>query len=289
MKIRGIILFVALMLLMRSPAVAQVDYNHPDNVYRFAESLYGERDFARAINEYERFIFLQPETVSNDTVYIKLGKAYRNAGDIEKALNSFKRITVSPGLEVEAERCFQTALTYHVARQYSRVDAALDQCPEGIQPNRNAHLLRGINLLRQRYWRDAQHHFQRQENIAPDDLPVFSRYYDIAVQGDALPRKNFILCGLFSILVPGAGKFYTGRYIDGMYSLLTIGLTGWQAYDGFSKDGTASVKGWIYGTLCGGFYIGSIYGSLVSVNIYNEDLENELLKNVDISIHVPLE
>jgi TM2 domain-containing membrane protein YozV len=90
-------------------------------------------------------------------------------------------------------------------------------------------------------------------------------------KGENLPRKSAFVSGMFSTVIPGAGKFYCGRPMDGIHSLITVGITGWQAYEGFSEDGSHSVKGWIFGVLGGIFYLGNIYGSVVAADIYNQE------------------
>jgi len=275
------------MILSVSNAVAQIDYAAPENIFRFAESLYSEKDYTRAITEYERFLFLTSANASQDSVLLRIGKAYRNLGDFQRSITTLQKISHPNTQDAVNNPCFQLALTYHMGRYYADVDKILDQCPTGPRADRNSMLLRGTTYLKSKYWEKAEELLRPEEGMDSDD--PFRYYHAIAAKGMELPRKNILTAGLLSVVLPGAGKFYTERYVDGMYSLLTIGLTGWQAYDGFSKDGTRSVKGWIYGALCGGFYIGNVYGSIVAVNIYNTNLENELLKNVDVSIHIPMD
>jgi hypothetical protein len=65
------------------------------------------------------------------------------------------------------------------------------------------------------------------------------------------------------------GKVYSGRWKDGLVSLLFVGATGFQAYRGFSQKGSESIYGWIMGSLSVGFYIGNIFGSVKAAKIYN--------------------
>ena len=91
--------------------------------------------------------------------------------------------------------------------------------------------------------------------------------------GENLPKKNRFVSGVFSAVIPGAGKCYCGRPLDGFHSFVTTGIATWQAYEGFKADGIHSVKGWIFGVLGGLFYLGNIYGSVVAADIYNEEQE----------------
>ena len=63
-------------------------------------------------------------------------------------------------------------------------------------------------------------------------------------RGARLSTRSPFLAGTLSAFVPGAGRLYTGRLGDALASLFTVGLTGWQAYDGFRRDGISSAKGW---------------------------------------------
>jgi TM2 domain-containing membrane protein YozV len=90
-----------------------------------------------------------------------------------------------------------------------------------------------------------------------------------------------MLAGTLSAIIPGTGRIYAGRLTDGLYSLLVIGTTGWQAYEGFQDDGVRSTRGWIYGAVCGFFYLGNVYGSVVAVKIHNDRLELNLLREAD--------
>lgn len=91
--------------------------------------------------------------------------------------------------------------------------------------------------------------------------------------------KNPYIGSILSIFVPGTGRMYAGRFWDGIFSLITIISTGYSAYYYYNKDNylVASILGGITGV----FYIGEIFGSFVSVKIYNNHLKLELLKKLE--------
>jgi TM2 domain-containing membrane protein YozV len=104
---------------------------------------------------------------------------------------------------------------------------------------------------------------------------------------DELRFKSKFQAAALSAFIPGSGKIYSGRIADGLYSLLLVGLTAWQSYDGFEDDGASSAKGWIFGVLGTAFYLGNIYGSAVAVEIYNRKIHNEFLRGLQIEITLP--
>ena len=109
-------------------------------------------------------------------------------------------------------------------------------------------------------------------------------YSEYAIRGTNLSTRSPFLAGFLSTIVPGAGRLYIGRVGDAFTSLLLVGLTGWQTYEGFRRDGIASAKGWTLGTLGSIFYVGNIYGSVISARIYNREITEDFLSGLSIEL-----
>ncbi len=88
------------------------------------------------------------------------------------------------------------------------------------------------------------------------------------------------LAGTMSAIIPGSGKFYAKRWKDGISSLLFVGLTAFQSYRGFQKNGVESAYGWIMGGLSFSFYLGNVYGSVKAAKDYNQNLNESYKKNI---------
>ena len=93
---------------------------------------------------------------------------------------------------------------------------------------------------------------------------------------------------LYSTLLPGAGKVYAGRLGEGIASFLAVGTLGLATWDHARKDGISHWTTLALGSLCAYFYIGNIYGSYVSVSLYNQDLRNAQDTAILYHIHIPL-
>ena len=146
--------------------------------------------------------------------------------------------------------------------------------------------LLGINLLFQRQWNNAQQHFSsislNYQQGVKDSVTI--KLFNLAMKGKKLSHKNKFLAGMMSALLPGAGKMYAHRTADGLFSLFSIALYTWQAWDGFNKNGTRSVKGWIYGSVGAVFYVGNIYGSVMAAKIYNEKIEDDFIHKIELEL-----
>ena len=100
------------------------------------------------------------------------------------------------------------------------------------------------------------------------------------------PRKSPLLAGFLSTLIPGSGKIYSGRGIDGIFTFLVITLTGFRAYEGFSDDQWESARFWTYGSISGFFYLGNVYGSVLSARIVNNEADEKAINEIKVKFNV---
>ena len=102
------------------------------------------------------------------------------------------------------------------------------------------------------------------------------------------PQKSPLLAAAASAVVPGLGKVYAGRIGEGIESFLLTGAMGAITAEHWIKDGPGSWKTIVPGLLCAALYIGNIYGSYVSVSIYNNSVKDAQQTAILYNIHIPL-
>ncbi|NIA29051.1 MAG: tetratricopeptide repeat protein [Actinobacteria bacterium] len=268
---------------------AQTNYFTPQHILQFAEYLYSEGDYLRAAGEYQRFLLIS-ESAPDDSILFKIGTCYSLGQKPQKAIDIFKKIiNQKQASTLRDSALYEIAFLYFKMGKFEQSLNFLDDHPHTSILNFNKFSsLKSINYLHLKKWEKAYQISSNAitGNALSDSLNFLLR--NLALEGSDIHRKNKLSAALLSSVIPGAGKMYAHRFNDGIYSLITIGLTGWQAYDGFNKNKIRSTKGWIYGILCGGFYLGDIYGSVVAVKLYNEKTENDLIKKIDIRLDLHL-
>jgi TM2 domain-containing membrane protein YozV len=258
------------------------DYYSPENILKFADHLYQEKDYLRAAGEYQRYLFYS--TQNADSVLYKIGLCYRLAGETEKAISYFCKIAPRDSdSPLRFTAAYQIAYTYFLDGQHENSLQYLSQFMDDTKNPDNRgklQILAAFNYLYQKRWSDAEHVLDsiaaRDENLNLTASSLNAR----AREGMNLPRKIPIMAGLFSAVIPGTGKIYCGEYGDGIYSLIITGITGWLAWDGFRENGIRSVRGWVFGSVCGVFYAGNVYGSAIAARIHNHRQEADLLKRL---------
>ena len=273
----------------------QPDYYSPENVLKFADHLFEAEDYLRAAGEYQRYLFLNRESEDSEDVTYRMIKSVFRGGDYQrcrKLLDEFApRYPASPLI---GEMPLYKAIVLYRQRYFNESLESI----QAVSPENSG--LR-TELIALDYFQLGEYNLARQKACGSDTAGTSAgisstlKRYDLELAAicnyisaaDTLPFKSRFLAGLYSTIIPGAGKIYCGRMADGIYALLVIGLTGWQAYDGFHDGGSRSTKGWIFGILSGGFYLGNIYGSAIAADLHNRRVHERFVQGLQIEITLP--
>ncbi len=241
-----------ILYLLSVPVFAQeADLFNEKFTADFAQFLFKSNQYNYAAEEYERLNFIFPE---NQEYQLNLLKSYRLASEYPRGINAFQYFH-SPGLKIQQEYIKLNLLDNNKLNIHTMIDGLE---PESIFRNNLDFTLRLINIP------DRAINLEgiQVDKIDKGLLDLYNESYN-------LKHKSAFLAGTLSMLIPGTGKVYCGRWKDGLMSVLFIGTTAFQAYRGFDKKGVKSVYGWIMGGLSFGFYIGNIYGSAKAAKNYN--------------------
>jgi len=284
MKILLLLLIFTLSLIsVRAEDRTEVNYYSPENIKNFADYLYEQEDYIRAGWEYDRLRIVNAKTSLSDSAVYKAGLAYMKGGDFVSAERRFGVLINNlntPSLKMDS-RYYYARVNYFLG-EYLKVTGFLEEQDyhQGKQPDLDSLLgLLTITYTRMQLW-DKAHEISC-GNLYGKLSDRNKILCSLVVQGRELPQKSKFKACLLSTVLPGSGKLYAGRKADALYAFIIIGLTGWQAYEGFDRDGSESVQGWIYGVLAGGLYLGNIYGASVAVDIFNRKQNERYFDNFE--------
>ncbi|MGB3618132.1 MAG: hypothetical protein WBA12_08435 [Catalinimonas sp.] len=130
-------------------------------------------------------------------------------------------------------------------------------------------------LLMQHRWNDARAYLKAG---APLNRTAWE---PLVTRGEQLRYKKPWLATALSVVVPGSGRAYAGRWVDGGLGLLNVGIFTWQAYRGFNRRGAGSFYGWFNAFFGASFYIGNLYGSHRAAVIYNDKQNEAITRDVE--------
>ena len=99
-------------------------------------------------------------------------------------------------------------------------------------------------------------------------------------------RKSPLLAGLMSAILPGSGRIYAGRVLDGIMGMWMMYLVGNSAYNAIENE--RIIAGPLFGIAAGFVYLGEIYGgwrAAKSINIQMRILSEYLSESVKFNTY----
>ncbi|MDP2303331.1 MAG: hypothetical protein Q8N03_13010 [Ignavibacteria bacterium] len=234
---------ILLLIFVSIKLLSQEGYYSVSSRISFADYLLCNRDYEFAINEYNQIDKLE----SNDTIKFKLAFSYFKNGEFESAKIHFDKINNILSVQ---------------SKEYSEAIKFLINEPENYLTPQTivGKKLVALNSL-------------YQTNKSEDDLStIFTKDDFIEIDGwlnshNRINEKSILLAGIYSSLLPGLGKIYSGQTGDGITAFVVTSLLSYLSYDNFKNN--HDFRGYLFGSLAGLFYAGNIYGSVVSAHQFN--------------------
>jgi len=244
------------------------------------------------LKAYDEAIYLLDsldQTSPNDTIKYHLGKFNYYKKNIQQSIAAFDQVSLSSPFFEESVlmSIYQSIYIGNYDLLYSRrTDLSVSKLSTKGQQIINFDMA-GISLL-ERNLKDFEKH-QSQFNStyfqlvqSQDQLVQFHRQIE-----NFNPKSRF-LAGLYSTIIPGAGKIYIGKTGEGLMSMLTTVIFGVQAWEAYRKDGIQSARFIIFGGLFSSFYVANIWGSVLAVNIRENEFNEQINQSILVSLHIPL-
>jgi Tetratricopeptide repeat len=253
-----------------------------DQILGFANALFNDGDYFRAITEYKRFLFLHPTDPRAGRVRLQVGVSYQRGQQWDDARQTLESIARQhPDAEIRAEAAYLVGETSFQQGRYAQAIADLRPVAEryGQTPvGERARYLLGWSYLRARQWPEASQTFDSIGTTSPL-FPSSRVLADAAREGEHLPRKSPALAGLMSAVMPGTGHFYTGRFRDGTVALLLNGAFLAAGIEAVSAGNEAAAGLLLFFEAA--WYSGALYGAVNAAQKYNLDLEERWLQGLE--------
>ncbi|MFH0894259.1 MAG: hypothetical protein V2A54_07475 [Bacteroidota bacterium] len=240
----------------------QTDIFSVENTWKYAQYLENTGQSELAVAEYERILFLNPALDSVRfrilSILVKEGKydyafkksawylpSYSQQSCIGKLKHT--KLFLLSGKPDSSVSFYQRAACFDTASNY---------------------FVRTCSLLMKYQVKEAKLNFLNTSLSIRNQYPEISPMFDDSLM---IRHRSPFVSGLLSAVIPGTGKIYSGRWRDGMYSLIIIASNAFSSYRYFDKNGKSSVGGWVFASIGTGFYLGNIFGSVKAARIFNRN------------------
>jgi hypothetical protein len=244
------------------------DLLSPANRMKFGNYLFCQKDYLRAVNEYQSSL----QTINNDTARFKMAYGLAEMGRLTEAADDFKGLFFSSPLFEEAR--FEFYKTNFLTGDYQNFRELVD--------NKTYHTVRYKNEVNKL----NNVSYLLTNNLLPDSSDFFSPFNNS--EKDTLLNfykrkinpgyKSIPLAAALSAVLPGLGKIYTEEYGDGITAFIATGILTYLSIDNFNAG--HKFRGYLFGGLAALFYAGNIYGSAASAQIFNAGIKFNFEKDV---------
>jgi len=275
-----IILFLAFMLLSPGHAGADTLCDCKKQM-EFAESLFEQSDFYRAIGEYKRLIFLCPDAGTLcEKAYFEIGVSYFRAEKWKNAIDALETFLVNfPESRMVGEALYLKGRSEQNLSLYDEALTSFRRIAESETGEYRARALyqSGLVFMEMDKWERAGEMFSQvpEESRLYDSAGVFSTGLDNI---DNIPRKSPAVAGTLAAIIPGAGHLYTERRRDALVAFLLNGAFIWSAVELF--DDEKYVTGGIVTFFELGWYTGNIYSAVSSAHKFNRRKKKDFLQGL---------
>ena len=276
MKTEGKKLFIVLLFVLvgfqNLFAQNNEDYFSYKNRLAFGNHLFCEKDYLRAIGEYN---WLQSNSW-NDSIQFKIGIAYFKMQKFNEAFLGFGKIPNSSPIffnsEIEKIRNLYFLEDYNnlhmrivkLIENKNKLSQELKQLDYSVMLLNDTGVIEESTFLK--------------PFDSPDKIKI-KNFYDSKINPQYKSKTTAVI---LSSIIPGLGKIYADETSDGITSFLLTGLFTYLSVNKFQNDHTAS--GIIYASIATSFYAGNIYGSASAVQNYNVGLK--ILINNEIKMFI---
>ena len=249
------------------------------SVFGFAESLYEEADYFRAISEYKRYQFLYPSGDLGETAAFRIAESYFKAKRWPEAIAACN-LFISK---------YRDSLRYYemlylkgrVEKLDKKNDEALrtfDQLINAQDPTYGDKAIyqKALVMLERADWHGTRNYLLQVPKESPLNLTAAAFLSDLD-NVDKLPHKSPKTVGILATVLPGAGHLYTERPRDALLAFLLNGSFILGAVELFRHDNY--VAGGILTFFELGWYGGNIYSAVSSAHKYNQQIQQEFIRN----------
>ncbi len=268
-KIVTIVFSSTLFLTAQNLDTSSISLHSSENIIRFANHLFCEKDYLRASLEYLRI----DDKKRDELTTLKLGLSYSYLKEYSLASMVLEKINKNssyhPYAQLEMLKIYLLQNEFTLLKQHAYNDYAVNPSIKNVSKK-----LYNVTLLKEKETLPSLEEF-----LAPFDegeREDFKNFYYSKMNPD---YKSPIKAALFSAIIPGSGKIYTDEIGDGIYAFLLTGLFAFLAYDNFQAE--HDFRAWLFAGLSAGFYAGNVYGSYASAQIYNARIKYEFNFKLD--------
>ena len=273
-----LVLGLGTLLLWLAPLAADLRAGDlAETTLRFADYLYAQEEYYRAIGEYKRYLFLAPEGGEAPFAALRIAECYARGKRWSEALGAveeFLRTYGSDPLAVQGRMLKARVLVELGKGEEAREELRhLLETHPGEPVAAEVWYLTAVSLARESRWLEADEAL-RQIGSQSGRFAAAQGMRQVLAEAPTDKRKDPAVAGLLAAVLPGAGHLYCERPGDGAIAFVFTGAFAWATVEAFQQDHEAVGIG--LGFIALSFYGGNIFSAVNVAHKYNDREERRL-------------
>ena len=266
---------ILLILIMGANAQPPTSPTIKNQTLSFANHLFDAGDYYRAITEYQRYLFISPDSKEIDFANLKIALAYLEGKDYDIAFESLDNIANQPDNNFAQTARLRLAGGLYSAKEYNNAISVVSPTIREPDNKQEIDIFLGLCQLHNGNRQQAETYFTSIRN----NKPLISDLLNACNQYDNIPQKKKWLAGTMSALLPGSGQLYVKRPHDAAWAFLLNSVFLSATYYAFQNDET--VAGIFAASLEAVWYTGNIYNAANGARKYNQHQENLFFRDLE--------
>lgn len=282
----GLTIQYCLLLGQSQPVYAQKPTSFGKE-WRFAQYLSDKDAFEEAVYVLEQLEPMAQTKAQNDSLTYLRGWLAYTTKELAVAHQKLLSVSINSPFYTRSRYFGAYCLAFAGNQDSARVVMQTLPTPDSTFHELKALQLAGVALLQRRYDEYDQHRkaFRYTSYALVNEQRRFNKY-DSTLRGEK--HRSPFVAGLYSAVLPGLGKVYAGKSKQGIAAFLPILSLGLLTYEGLRKDGPRSARFIGFGSLFTLFYVGNIWGSILSVKVKRNEFKREYDNKILFDMHIPV-
>ena len=227
-----------------------------DKQYDFAEQLFTDEEYYDAVTELKRLLYFNKSKTYNYKANILIGKSYKQGSKFANAVKHFTLAEINAANSDELYYSRIENVRVNILRRTT--DRALNLLNSLEDDNRFSLKKDELN-----YWRGWAYIFADEWENAAFSFGKIDNQHELKLLAEKVEDEQYSVnfAKISSMIIPGAGQFYTGEYLSGLLSL------GWNVLWGY-----LTIKSFVDDRIFDGIMIGSLlWFRFYNGNTYNAE------------------
>jgi len=284
-KIRFLFILICLFVFIKGAEARTVPISE-ESILGFAEKLYEERQFDKALVEFQRFLYYFPDSTNKYKVMLKMARCYKYSGSSEAATQILSNI-ISSGINgiIVDRALFELGDTRYLFGDFENATFEFKRVYKKTtetELKERAGIMLTFSYLRAN---NAMQAAEITKDMKARNL-LFSGNIEKLIQGvsgfASIKSKSPFISGTLSAIVPGSGHFYLSRYRDGLLAFVLNALFIACAVEFFEEGHIA--PGVLFSVIETSIYTGTIFSSVSQTHKYNNYIRTEYLDDLESEI-----